>query len=68
MLKVCGTNYILRFKEKNEIKTLKFKDFESMSYVVNKLEEEKQNYVIIRYEDLNSNTIKDLTDYVEESE
>lgn len=68
MLKICVTNYILRFKEGIEIKTLKFKDFESMSYIMNKLEKENQDYIIIKYKDLNSNTMKTLIDYKEENE
>ena len=66
MIKVCGINYIIRIKEGNEIKTLKFKDFESMLYIMNKLQKEKQDYVIIKYDDLHNNIIETLLDYKEE--
>ena len=66
MIKVCGINYIIRIKEENEIKTLKFKDFESMLYIMNKLQKEKQDYVIIKYDDLHNNIIETLLDYKEE--
>ena len=65
MIKVCGINYIIRIKEENEIKTLKFKDFESMLYIMNKLQKEKQDYVIIKYDDLHNNIIETLLDYKE---
>ena len=66
MIKVCGINYIIRIKEANEIKTLKFKDFESMLYIMNKLQKEKQDYVIIKYDDLHNNILETLLDYKEE--
>lgn len=62
MLKVCETQYIIRFQEGIEVKTLKFKDFESLMYIANKLREEDKSFVIIMHNDLD-NTTEHLLDY-----
>lgn len=66
MVKVCGTNYIIRVKIQNEIKTLKFADYDSMMIIAKQFEEQNLNYVIIRNSDLFE--VKSLLDYNEDEE
>lgn len=60
-------NYIIRFKDKIEIKTIKVSDTESMKYFIDILEEKNIQYVVIK----NLNTkrtdfeLKSLLDYEE---
>ena len=58
------TLYIIRFKEENEIKTLKIDDNETLKYIVDKLEMEFINYVIIKQqENCCKHIVKSLLDY-----
>lgn len=45
------TLYIVRFREGNEIKTLKINDKETLDYIINKLEEESINYLVLKQQD-----------------
>jgi len=58
------TTYIIRFSEKNEIKTLKVGDDDTLKYIVDKLEMEFINYVIIKeQENCYRHIVKALLDY-----
>lgn len=58
------TTYIIRFREGNEIKTLKIGDDDTLKYIVDKLEMEFINYVIIKeQENCYRNIVKVLLDY-----
>ena len=60
-------NYIIRFEEGIEIKTIKVSDTESMKYFIDILEERNIQYVVIK--NLNAKrtdlTLKSLLDYEE---
>ena len=60
-------NYIVRFKEGIEIKTIKISDYESLKYFVDILEERNIQYVVIK--NLNAKRtdlqLKSLLDYKE---
>lgn len=58
------TLYIIRFREGNEIKTLKISDIETLSYIIDKLEMECINYVIIKEQgNCYKHYVKVLLDY-----
>jgi len=58
------TLYIIRFREGNEIKTLKIGDDDTLKYIINKLEMEFINYVVIKEQDnCFKHIVKDLLDY-----
>lgn len=59
-----GTQYIIRFREGNEIKTLKVNDGQTLDYIIEKLEQEFINYVIIKQQDnCYKYILRDLLDY-----
>ena len=63
------TTYVVRFREENEIKTLKINDYDTLEYIVNNLESMFINYVIIKQQDnCYKHIIKDLLDYKAEGE
>lgn len=59
--------YILRFRESNEIKTIKFCNYESMKYLVNILEQKNIEYVVIKNLNEKINfALKNLLDFSRE--
>lgn len=58
------TIYYLRFSEGNEIKTLKFCDFDSMLYLINQFELDGKQYVIVKkQEKAYKHIVKALLDF-----
>lgn len=59
--------YIIRFKQGNEIKTLKVNDIETYNYIINKLDQEEKEYIVIKKHNSilyhNEFTLKSLLDY-----
>lgn len=48
MEKFSEEKYIIRFKDSNEIKTIKVVDKDSCDYLIKKLEEENKQYIMIK--------------------